>query len=108
LLNIARLKVVQNVGNLQPAEELDAVSVEFEVERILDLCIDTDVCGKSTGFVAHAHVVPINSHAGVRKSGVNVNDGNELNPLREMDDAPEKDSIRGIVGQRTIDAGGLV
>ncbi len=78
------------------------VSAEFEVEGILDFGVETDECRESPGLVALADVVPIDADVGVREAGVNVDDGHELKTLRELDDAPEKDSVGSVVGEGAV------
>ena len=102
LLDVPRLKVVKDVGDFQSTEELDVVAVEFEVEGILDLGVDADEGGESTGFVACANVVPIDANVRIREAGVNINDGYELEALGELDNAPEEDAVGGVVRQRSV------
>ena len=78
LLNVAWLKVIEDVGDLKSAQELDAVAAEFEVEGILDLGVEADEGRESTGLVALADVVPIGADVRVGEAGVNIDDGNEL------------------------------
>ena len=80
------------------SEELDAVSAEFEVEGILDFGVETDEGRESPCLVPLADVVPIDADVGVGEAGVNIDDGHELKSLRELDDAPEKDPVRSVVG----------
>jgi len=102
LLDVAWLKVVKDIGDLETAQELDVVSAKFEIEGILDFGVETDECRESPGLVALANVVPIDADVGVGEAGVNIYDGHELKTLRELDDAPEKDSVRSVVGEGAV------
>ena len=46
LLNIARLIMVEQVGHLQATKELNAMTVEFEVERIFDFGVEANERGE--------------------------------------------------------------
>ena len=102
MLDVAWLKVVKDIGDLEAAQELDVVSAKFEVEGILYFGVETDECRESPGLVALAEVVPIDADVGVGEAGVNIDDGHELKTLRELDDAPEKDSVRSVVGEGAV------
>ena len=102
MLDVAWLKVVKDVGDFEAAQELNVVSAEFEVEGILDFGVETDECRESPCLVPLADVVPIDADVGVGEAGVNIGDVHELQALRELDDAPEKDPVRSVVREGAV------
>jgi len=70
--------MVKQVGHLQATKELNTMTVELEVERVLDFGVEANERGEAAGFVALANVVLVDANVGVREAGVNVEDGNEL------------------------------
>ncbi len=94
--------MVEDVGDFKATQELDAVAVEFEVEGILDFGVEAEEGGKASGFVALADILPVGADVGVGKSGMNVEDGNELKFFGELDDAPEEDAVGSVVRERAV------
>ena len=102
LLNVAGIVVIGDVDDLEAAEELDAVVVEFEVEGILEFQIEAGERGKAAGFIAGANVIPVFIEPGIGEAGVDVENGNQLEFVGEADNAPEEDAIGRVTGKRAV------
>src|SRR5580692_1989899 len=75
---------------------------EFKVEGILEFQIEAGESGKATGFIARASVIPVFIELGIGEAGVDVENGNELELVRQADDAPEENAIGSVTGKRAV------
>ena len=64
--------MIGEVDNLDAAKELDAMTTEFEVKRVLKLKVEADKVGKASSLVARTHKVPVCVELGIREAGVSV------------------------------------
>jgi hypothetical protein len=102
LLDVARIVVISDINDLEPAEKLDAMTAEFEIEGILELDIETHERGEAAGFVSLPDVVPIGVQLGMRESGVSVEDGHKLELVGQANNTPEQDTIGSVAGKRAV------
>lgn len=70
--------MIEDIDDLEAAEKLDAVAAESKVEGIQNFGVESDIGGKSAGFVALADLVPVLAELRVREARVEIQNGNEL------------------------------
>lgn len=94
--------MIGDVDDFEAAEELDPMTSEGEIERILKFQIEAGEGGKAAGLVAGADVVPVFVELGVGEAGVDVEDRDELEFVGKAYDAPQEDAVGGVTRKGTV------
>ena len=66
---------------------------EGEIDRVLELSVESQKCWKASCTVFAADVVLVLADTREWKPGVHVEDGDEVELMRQSDDVPEQTAI---------------
>jgi hypothetical protein len=81
---------------------LDTVATESEIEGVLEFQIEAGKGREAAAFVPGPDVVTVLVEFGIGETGVDIEDGDELEFVGETDDAPKKDAIRSVARKRAV------
>ena len=88
-MNVARVEMIQHVVKSDSRAELNAMPMEFEVNRILQFCVQCEKRWEAPRLILRADVVPVLIEAGKWKSRMHIQDRYEIEFIWEPDHIPK-------------------
>ena len=94
--------MIQHVVDGDAGAELDVMAAKREVDRVLNLGVEREEGGKPPCPVLTSDEVPVLIETRIGKAGVHVEDGDEVELVRQADDVPEEAAVRRVGGERPV------
>ena len=85
--------MIEDVVHRQAETKLNAVAVELEVDRILQLGVEREEGRETSRLVLRTEILPVLVESGEGKSGVHVEDGDKVEFVGKRKNSPEQAAI---------------